>query len=359
MIDKAVDDRFAEAKKDSDKRFEAIDAKFKDQEKDSSEIKSLLYQLIDKQESVLAQRKSRSPEKRSDEPGTSRKSRRSRRSRDTSESRNRSGSSKKQSKRSRSQSPSKTNKKQRTKKQKDDRIPRKVSAEENLREQQNFRDDFTTEVTSIPKWLVLAGDDCEVNPVAYIAARFGYIHEECRAFARSKDDRGQTYETWRNYFHQESRSQVRNYDEKAGKAYYQMVKLGKKPRVEHIVPWFKRQKNRSVAQIHPETDSKNLLVWHTHLGFLDNFFKDIGGKSSSFKHQKVTVQQTLVSLYNIDTYIRLINRKWFVKFQISIGYYTLGSFSCSKGILRIMEDFIHSRKSSLGVKPQSNNKGTI
>ena len=275
MIDKAVDQRFATAKKDADKKFEAIDKKFESQEKGTTEIKDMLKLLLEKQDSAISQQKSRPSEKQRDEPSSSQSSRTLRSS---AEKQNRSESSSHRSKRSRSPSPSTSNKKQRTRKRKDDRVPRKVSAEDNLREQQNFRDDFTSEVTSIPKWLSLAGEDCEVNPVAYIAARFGYIHEECRAYARSKDERGQKYRSWRNAFHQESRSQIRSYDEKAGKKYYSLTRLGKKPRVEHIVPWFVRQKNRPVAQIHPDTDAKNLLVWHTHLDFLDNFFYDIGGK---------------------------------------------------------------------------------
>ena len=275
MINEAVDKRFAEAKKDSDKKFEDIDKKFNSQEKDATEIKDMLKLLLAKHDSATTQQKPRSSDKSRDEPSSSQSSRTLRSS---TEKQSRSESSSHRSKRSRSPSPSTSNKKQRTRKRKDDRVPRKVSAEDNLREQQNFRDDFTSEVTSIPKWLSMAGEDCEINPVAYIAARFGYIHEECRAYARSKDERGQKYRTWRNAFHQESRSQIRSYDEKAGKTYYSMVRLGKRPRVEHIVPWFNRQKNRPVAQIHPDTDAKNLQVWHTHLGFLDNFFSDIGGK---------------------------------------------------------------------------------
>ena len=155
-------------------------------------------------------------------------------------------------------------------------MTRKEKAEANLREQQRLRDDFTNSVTMLPKWFV---EESEINPMAYIAVRFGYIHEECRAYARSIEDRGQTYEAWRNPFHDEAHRQVKDYDETAGRAYYTAIKFGKRPILEKIVPyWFKRHKNRSMPQIHPNIDQKNLGVWHTDIEFLNNFFLDCGGK---------------------------------------------------------------------------------
>ena len=182
--------------------------------------------------------------------------------------------SRRQSKRDRSQSPPKSSK--RSKKSKDDRIPRSETATSNLREQQLHRDDFTNAVTSLPKWLT---QDCDINPIGYIAARFGFIHEECRAHARARVDKGQTYEEWRNIFHSMAHREVKDFDESSGRMYYTLKKQGKKPTLKLIVPkWFKRQKNRAVAQINPKTDAKNLLTWHTDITFLDNFFYDCGGK---------------------------------------------------------------------------------
>ena len=188
---------------------------------------------------------------------------------------NRATTSRRQNKRDRSSSPVKSSK--RSKKAKDDRIPRSENATSNLREQQRHRDDFTNAVTSLPKWFTQEGD---INPIGYIAARFGFVHEECRAHARARVDKGQTYEEWRNIFHSQAHREVKDFDESSGRMFYTLKKQGKKPTLKLIVPkWFKRQKNRAVAQINPKTDAKNLLAWHTDTTFLDNFFRDCGGKS--------------------------------------------------------------------------------
>ena len=214
-------------------------------------------------------------EERSPEHSKSLNKRNSRdRTPETSVSKSRGKTSRRKSKRDRSESPVKSSK--RSKKSKDDRIPRSETATSNLREQQRHRDDFTNAVTSLPKWFT---QDCDINPIGYIAARFGFVHEECRAHARSRVDKGQTYEEWRNIFHSQAHREVKDFDESSGRMFYTLKKQGKKPTLKLIVPkWFKRQKNRAVAQINPKTDAKNLLTWHTDTTFLDNFFRACGGK---------------------------------------------------------------------------------
>ena len=294
FINEAVESRFKEEKKQLDNKIGELDQKFEDHRKDQTEMKLILAQMNESMKQMVGKRTPQKPhqqpveitsESEEDIQGPSKKQvkKRSRdRSHEKSLSKERSTTSRRQSKRDRSPSPTKPSK--RSRKAKDDRVPRSETATSNLREQQFHRDEFTNAVTSLPKWFTQEGD---INPIGYIAARFGYVHEECRAHARSRVDKGQTYEEWRNIFHNEAHKQVKAFDESSGRAFYTLKKQGKKPTLKLIVPrWFRRQKNRPVAQINPKTDSKNLLTWHTDITFLDNFFFDCQGniylKSNNF-----------------------------------------------------------------------------
>ena len=279
IVNEAVEDRFQKENSTIKEKFRKIDNKFEEQKKDHTELTTILAQMnetlkafADKKNKNVSSAET-SPE-RSPQPGPSGRQTKQT-SKERSKTRSPSRSLNKSSSRKRERSPSSSRSTKRSKKSKEERTTRKESATSNLREQQVRRTDFTNVVTSIPKWLT---EDSDINPMGYIAARFGYIHEECRAYARSKNDKGQTYVEWRNYFHDEAHRQVKDYDESSGRMYYTLKKSGKKPTLKLIVPkWFKRQKNRPVAQINPATDSKNLLVWHTDTTFLDNFFYDCGG----------------------------------------------------------------------------------
>ena len=283
IVNDAVEERFNKEKKSIDSKFESIDDQLKQQKEGNSKLERMLATLIDNTNELVQQkRKKSSPASKDDrrESTSRRNSNKSNESRSRSPSRNRSSSqtsgssSRRNSKRDRTPSPPRPTK--RSKKDKEDKMSRKDKAIANLKEQQGYRNDFTNAVTKLPKWLV---EDSNINPMAYIAVRFGYIHEECRAVARAHEDRGQTYSAWRNVFQAEAYQQVKEYDEIAGRAYYTAIKAGKRPLLEKIVPyWFKRHKNRSMAQIHPNIDQKNLGVWHTDIEFLNNFYSDCGGK---------------------------------------------------------------------------------
>ena len=258
-----------------------MDQKFEEQKTDNLEVKKCLLEMNQMMKMLVERRTN--PESATQiedaRPGPSGLSKKSqlRRSKEKSmeKSTSSSNTSRKESKkRDRTPSPGRNSK--RSRKSKEERTTRKDSAAASLREQQLQRNDFTNAVTSLPKWLT---DEADINPIGYIAARFGFVHEECRAYARSRNDKGQTYEQWRNYFHGEAHRQVKDFDESCGRMFYTLRKAGKKPTLKLIVPkWFKRLKNRPVAQINPATDVKNLLVWHTDIVFLDNFFLDCGGE---------------------------------------------------------------------------------
>ena len=271
IVDEAVEKRFTEEKKDIDDKFQSIDDQLKKQKEGSTKVEEMLAQLISTTNKLLEQKQVESKSPPSDDQRTrsSRKStRRSNSSRSPSSSRSRdvaqtSESTRKASKRTRTPSPSRNNK--RAKKVKEDKISRKERAIANIKEQQSYRNDFTSAMTKLPKWLV---EESNINPMAYIAVRFGYVHEECRAYARARDERGQTYEAWRNLFHGEAYNRVKEYDEIAGRAYYNAIKFGKKPILQKIVPsWFKRQKNRSMPQIHPNIDQKTWVCGTRILSF--------------------------------------------------------------------------------------------
>ena len=282
-MDEAVETRFQQEKQAIDEKLTKIDNKFAEQKQDYTNVTTILAEMNKSLQAFMGKKsKPVSTDEESEgspQPGPSgrcskQKSRERSHPKSTSRSLNKSSSRK----RDRSPSPTKSNK--RSKKSKEERTTRKESATSNLRDQQVRRTDFTNVVTSLPKWLT---EESDINPMGYIAARFGYIHEECRAYARTKNEKGQTYAEWRNYFHSEAHRQVKDFDESSGRMYYTLKKAGKKPTLKLIVPkWFKRQKNRPVAQINPKTDAKNLLVWHTDMTFLDNFFLDCGGKCFAY-----------------------------------------------------------------------------
>ena len=282
-MDEAVETRFQQEKKAIDEKLTKIDSKFAEQKQDYTNVTTILAEMNKSLQAFMGKKsKPVSTDEESEgspQPGPSgrcskQKSRERSHPKSTSRSLNKSSSKK----RDRSPSPTKSNK--RSKKSKEERTTRKESATSNLRDQQVRRTDFTNVVTSLPKWLT---EDSDINPMGYIAARFGYIHEECRAYARTKNEKGQTYAEWRNYFHSEAHRQVKDFDESSGRMYYTLKKAGKKPTLKLIVPkWFRRQKNRPVAQINPKTDAKNLMVWHTDMTFLDNFFLDCGGKCFTY-----------------------------------------------------------------------------
>ena len=279
IVDEAVESRFRQEKQAIDAKLTKIDNQFEEQKKDYNNVTTILAQMNASLQAFMGKKqKAASPSDESEgspQPGPSGRSLKQK-SRERSQSKTASRSLYKSSSRKRDRTPSPTKSNKRSKKSKEERTTRKESATSNLRDQQVRRTDFTNVVTSLPKWLT---EDSDINPMGYIAARFGYIHEECRAYARSKNEKGQTYAEWRNYFHSEAHHQVKDFDETSGRMYYTMKKAGKKPTLKLIVPkWFKRQKNRPVAQINPKTDAKNVLVWHTDMTFLDNFYLDCGGK---------------------------------------------------------------------------------
>ena len=282
IVNEAVEERFTKEKIDMDKKFNSIDEQLKKQKEGSSKVEEMLATLISTTNKLLEQKQveSKSPPSDDRKPRSSRKdSRRSTESRSPSTSRSNSNNHasenvRRNSKRDRTPSPSRNNK--RAKKSKEPKITHKERAIANIKEQQSFRNDFTSAVTKLPKWFV---EESNLNPMAYIAVRFGYVHEECRSYARARDERGQTYEAWRNLFHGEAYHRVKEYDEIAGKAYYSAIRANKKPILKKIVPyWFTQKKNRAMPQIHPNIDQKNLGVWHTDIEFLNNFFLDCGGK---------------------------------------------------------------------------------
>ena len=282
IVNDAVEERFNQEKKDIDKKFSSIDNQLKEHKASNTKVEDMLAQLLSTTNELLKHNRNKSNSPGSDEaqPGCSTRSTGRKRTESRSPSLNRSrnstseSTSRRNSKRERTPSPPRPTK--RSRKAKEDKLSRRDKAIANIKEQQELRNEFTNAVTKLPKWLVEKSD---INPIAYIAVRFGYVHEECRAYARARDDRGQTYEAWRNLFHGEAYRQVKEYDDKAGRAYYTAIKSGKKPILQKIVPsWFVRHKNRSMAQIHPNIDQKNLGVWHTDIEFLNNFFYDVGGK---------------------------------------------------------------------------------
>ena len=286
-MDEAVEERFTKEKEALDKKFNLIDEQMKKQKESSSKVEEMLATLISTTIKLLDQKQteSKSPPNDGQKSRASRKdSRRSSESRSPSTSRSNSNKqtserSRRSSKRDRTPSPVHSNK--RAKKSKEPKISHKERAIANIKEQQSFRNDFTSAVTKLPKWFV---EESNINPMAYIAVRFGYVHEECRAYARARDERGQTYENWRNLFHGEAYHRVKEYDEIAGKGYYSAIRASKKPILKKIVPyWFTQKKNRPMPQIHPNIDQKNLGVWHTDIEFLNNFFLDCGGKFSYCK----------------------------------------------------------------------------
>ena len=279
IVDEAVENRFQQEKQAIDEKLTNIDNKFEEQKKDYTNVTTLLAQMNESLQAFMGKKSkpasSSEESEGSPQPGPSGRSLKQK-SRERSQTKSTSRSLNKSSSRKRDRTPSPTKSNKRSKKSKEERTTRKETATSNLRDQQVRRTDFTNVVTSLPKWLT---EDADINPMGYIAARFGYIHEECRAYARSKNEKGQTYAEWRNYFHSEAHRQVKDFDDCSGRMFYTLKKAGKKPTLKLIVPkWFKRQKNRSVAQINPKTDAKNVLVWHTDMTFLENFYHDCGGQ---------------------------------------------------------------------------------